>query len=259
MKRIILSIVSLLAIISSAGAQEAMTKQQFSVWDFTSLSVSHAFDVQLVKGDICSVTLEYPADCAEYISVSQHKSTLFIGLKKKTPRKWLNGRHTYRATIVMPDVYNIYLSGASRLVSDDVFQMNMRPLEIELSGAAHLTALSVEGPSIEIKLSGASKADINVRSSEVEVDLSGASKLSLTGSTISLEIDSSGASSVNARNLNATVVDVDCSGASKSYVFVERELKVELSGASKCEYIAPEGVLLRSIYVSGASSLKKVR
>ena len=81
MKRIILSIVSLLAIISSTGAQEAMTKQNYSAKDFTSLSISHAFEVQLVKGDTYRVTLEYPADCAQYISVAKQKATLFIGLK----------------------------------------------------------------------------------------------------------------------------------------------------------------------------------
>ena len=93
MKKIILSIVAVLAVMVSAGAQEAMTKQNYSAKDFTSISISNAFEVQLVKGDTYRVTLEYPADCAQYISVAKQKATLFIGLKNKTPRKWMNGKH----------------------------------------------------------------------------------------------------------------------------------------------------------------------
>ena len=54
-------------------------------------------------------------------------------------------------------------------------------------------------------------------------------------------------------------VDLEGSGASKLYVFVQKELKVDLSGASRCEYIGPDEIVLKSIDVTGASSLKKVQ
>ncbi|MBR5056307.1 MAG: DUF2807 domain-containing protein [Bacteroidales bacterium] len=259
MKKIILSIVAVLAVMVSAGAQEAMTTQRYAAKDFTSLSISNAFEVQLVKSDTYRVTLEYPTDCAKYISVARQKATLFIGLKNKTPRKWMNGKHEFRAIVEMPEVYGIYLSGATKLASEDLFLMNMHPFEVELSGAAKITSLSVDGPSVNIELSGASRADINVNAGEVEADVSGASKLTLTGNVTDLTIDASGASSVHAKNVNATNVDVDGSGASKIFIFVERELKVDLSGASKCEYIGPDEIILRSIDITGASALKKVQ
>ena len=152
MKKIILSIVAVLAVMVSAGAQEAMTKQNYSAKDFTSISISNAFEVQLVKGDTYRVTLEYPADCAQYISVAKQKATLFIGLKNKTPRKWMNGKHEFRATVQMPEVYGVYLSGAVKLTSDDQFLMNMRPFEVHLSGASKIVSLSVDGPSVDIEL-----------------------------------------------------------------------------------------------------------
>ena len=259
MKKFILSIVAVLAVMVSAGAQEVMTKQNYSAKDFTSLSISHAFEVQLVKGDTYRVTLEYPADCAQYISVAKQKATLFIGLKNKTPRKWMNGKHDFRAIVQMPEVYGIYLSGAVKLTADGQFLMNMRPFEAHLSGASKIISLSVDGPSVDIELSGASRADINVNAGEVEADVSGASKLTLTGTVTDLNIDAAGASSVNAKNVNAVNVDLEGSGASKLYVFVQKELKVDLSGASRCEYIGPDEIVLKSIDVTGASSLKKVQ
>ena len=236
-----------------------MTTQRYDASDFTSLSISHAFEVTLQKGDIYSVILEYPADCAGYISVAKQKATLFVGLKNKTPRKYLNGRHTFRATIVMPEVYGIYLSGASKLTATEPFQMNMRPFEARLSGASRIIDLSVEGPSVDFDLSGASRAEVNVNSAEVDVDLSGASRITITGTVGELSLDLTGASSANARNVNAAIVDVDASGASKASVFVERELKVDLSGASRCDYIGPENLMLKVDSITGASSLKKVK
>ena len=259
MRRTILSLFAALALVLTAGAQEKMTTQRYNATDFTSLSISHAFDITLQKGDRYSVTLEYPADCAEYISVAKQKATLFVGLKNKTPRKFLNGRHTFRATIVMPEVYGIYLSGASRLTATEPFQMNMRPFEAHLSGASKIISLSVDGPSVDVELSGASRAEINVNAGEVEADVSGASKLTLTGNATDLNLEASGASSVNAKNVNAVNVELDGSGASKLYVFVQKELKVDLSGASRCEYIGPDEIVLKSIDVTGASSLKKVQ
>ena len=259
MKKILVSIITVFALLTSASAQEAMTRQGYKAQDFTSLNISHAFDVELVKGDRYSVTLEFPSDCAQYISVAKQGGTLFVGLKNKTPRKFLTGRHTFRATIKMPEVYGIYLSGAAKLTTEDMFLMNMRPLEIRLSGASRLSKIAVDGPSVELDLSGASKAEINLNAAEVDAKVNGASKLTLTGTVDELSLDLSGASSVNAKNVNAAKADVECSGASKAYIYVEQRLKVNLSGASKCEYIAAEGVDLRVDSVTGASTLKRVQ
>ena len=259
MKKALFSIIAALAFIASAGAQEAMTSQRYAAKDFTSLSISNAFEVELRIADRYSVTLEYPADCASYISVAKQKATLFIGLKNKTPRKFLSGKHTYRAIIEMPAVYGIYLSGASRLTCAEPMLMNMHPFELHLSGASRVTGLVIEGPSVDIELSGASKAEVNINAAEVEAEVNGASKLTLTGIAGELSLEANGASGINAKNVKAGRVEVDGSGASKLYVYAEQELEVDLSGASKCEYIAPDNVILKKVDVSGASALRRVQ
>lgn len=257
MKKILISLIAAFALLTPSMAQ--YRTQKYKAEGFTALTVSNAFEVQLVKSDKYGVTLDFPEDCADYILVSKQGGTLVIALKNKTPRKFRNGNYKFKATVSMPEIYGIYLSGAAKLATDDMFLMNMRPLEIHLSGASRITKLAVDGPSVELELSGASKAEINLNAAEVEADVNGASKLILTGTVDDLSMDLTGASTVNAKNVNAAKVDVECNGASKAYVYVEKMLKVDLSGASRCEYIAPEGVDLRVDSVTGASTLKRVQ
>ena len=49
----------------------------------------------------------------------------------------MNGKHEFRATVQMPEVYGVYLSGAVKLTSDDQFLMNMFALLLTMAFAVN--------------------------------------------------------------------------------------------------------------------------
>ncbi len=257
MKRLALTLIAVIAAVSVSNAQN-ITKS-YTVKEFSSISASHAFDVEVTRGDKYAVTLDIPQSYLDYLVIEKKEGTLVLGFKKTLPKKLSNLRETCKAYVTMPELRGIYLRGASKINVKDKMDITMGKMEIELSGASKINCLTVEAPEVDIEINGASKADITVTTSKVEADVSGASKLVMTGNTGELELEVSGASSVNAKNTKADEVDLECSGASKAVVYAENRLKVELSGASGCEYYAPEDIKLDIVGISGASSIHRAK
>lgn len=257
MKRLALTLIAIIAAVSASNAQN-ITKS-YTVKGFSSISASHAFDVEVTSGDKYAVTLDIPQSYLDYLVIEKNEGTLVLGFKKTLPKKLSNLRETCKAYITMPELRGIYLSGASKINVKDNVDIAMGKMEIEISGASKINGLTVKAPEVDIEVKGASKADINITTSKVEADVSGASKLVMTGIAGELELEVSGASSVNAKNAKADDVELDCSGASKAIVYAEKRLKVELSGASGCEYYAPEDIRLDIVGISGASSIHRAK
>jgi len=108
--------------------------------------------------------------------------------------------------------------------------------ELELSGAARGEVTAIDGKSLEIEVSGASKLKLQGRATKLDADISGASELVATALVADdVEIDSSGASNAE---LTANVsLEAEASGAS-SIVWFGSATKVngETSGASSIEH-----------------------
>ncbi len=257
MKKYFLSIIAMLGIALCANA-ENVTKS-YKVSGFQSISASHAFNIEVAKGSNYAVKLDIPEAYVDYLIVEKRGATLVIGLKNTLPKRIQNLKESCKAFITMPELNGIYLSGASKINVIDPFSISMGKMEVELSGASSILNLNVEAPEIEIEVSGASRGDMLAKAGKIEADVSGASKLTLTGNAGELDAEVSGASGVNAKNLEADTVEVDCSGASKAVVYAEKLLKVDLSGASRCEYYGPEELRLKVDDISGASRLSRAR
>lgn len=257
MKKLFLSLIAMLGIALCANA-ENVTKN-YKVSGFESISASHAFNVEVSQGSKYAVQLDIPESYVDYLVVEKRGSTLIIGLKNTLPKRLQNLKETCRAFITMPELNGIYLSGASKINVVDPVSISMGKMDIELSGASSILNLNVKAPEVEIEICGASHADITAKAGKIEGDLSGASRLTLLGNADELKIEVCGASGVNAKNLQATNVDVECSGASKAVVYAEKVLDVELSGASRCEYYGPEDLRLKVDDITGASRLSRAK
>lgn len=124
------------------------------------------------------------------------------------------------------------------------------------SGASDiLTAGVIKVPSLEIQMSGASDFKGAVEVGSLELKLSGASDVFINGTAADLNIESSGASDVKGYGLAADNCTARASGASDIQVTVNKELKVNASGASKILYKG-EGVI-KEISNTGASTVTK--
>ncbi len=128
--------------------------------------------------------------------------------------------------------------------------------KLEASGASDVAvAGSINVPSLQMHLSGASDFKGAVSVTSLSLDLSGASDVKISGKATTLTIESSGASDVKGFDLTTDICTAKASGASDVNITVNKELNAHASGASDIFYQGT-GVLKES-HASGASTIAK--
>jgi len=145
---------------------------EFDYRDFTKVEVGYAFNVDIIKADSYLVQVTVDDNLYEYLDISKQGDTLHIGLKWNYDYDYES--ITRRATINLPDLAKLGLSGASKAKVDGF-------------SSSH---------SVDFELSGASKASGSIEMAGGRFDLSGASSLELQGSANNINIEASGASDV---------------------------------------------------------------
>jgi hypothetical protein len=135
-------------------------------------------------------------------------------------------------------------------VSSPAFKM------LHVSGASKMIGENTisSDATIDIGLSGASNAGLDLKCPKVTINLSGASTLTVKGETKDLSVEGSGASHIKCFDLLSENADVDISGASSAEVFASVKLNAGASGASDVRYKGNAAVTEDE---SGASSVKK--
>jgi hypothetical protein len=182
--------------------------QQFNLTDFSAVSASHGFNVQITQGTTYSVKVSTDDNLQQYLDVRKEDSTLYVELKP-------GGYQTtqLRAEITMPTIKNIQLSGGT-IVNAQNLTLN-DTLGIDLSGGSQVTmtgqatdlTLSGSGGSImrlgdlqannaTVDFSGGSQGTVNLNG-RLDVTLSGGSQLHYKGNPTLGRVDSSGGSSIS--------------------------------------------------------------
>jgi hypothetical protein len=217
--------------------------------DFTKLSVGSAFQVEVTRADSYLVSVTVDDNLVEYLSIRKSGSTLYIGLK--TLRGYL--RATQRATITMPELRGLEISGASK---GDVSGFHSSDsLDIEVSGASSLDIDDVAAGDTDFEVSGASKVTGSIEIDDGDFSVSGASSVSLDGSADDVRMVVSGASTMRLDDFEVSNADIELSGASKATVNVSGQMDVEVSGASNLYYLGSP--TLGRLNVSGASNIRQ--
>ena len=283
---------------ADAPAKDNLVTRDYDYCDFTGLSVSNAFSVDLRRGNRFSIRVQVPDYLEPYLRVRVINDVLTIGLDE-LPRRIQQKRNAdnqaMTAVVTMPRLYSLRLSGAVRLRSGDTFPSDHAAFRIHLSGSSRVDDLSVSGRGEAwVRCSGASTLSMTGRFDAWDVELTGSSSLRLAASAEALEADLSGASravfegdfsdadvemsgSAKVRiNGRVTELDVDGSGASsleagdtqrcevelsgaaECKVTVHDRLKVDLSGASKCRYHASKNIEVEVESVSHGATLKRL-
>jgi hypothetical protein len=251
---IVLAVVALLSTITVAcngivsGSGKLETKEM-NYTDFTGLEIGSAFEVDITRADSFLVKITIDDNLLDYLDIHQSGKVLHIGLK----RSFVYPRTTQRATITMPVLTELELSGASKGKLTGFSSSN--PVEIGVSGASSLKIVDLEAGETEFYVSGASRVSGNIKVTDSKFDVSGASNIELEGSAEDISIDVSGASHANLDDFTVVSVDVELSGASSATVNVSGKLDATVSGASTLYYLG--NPTLGRIEVTGASTLKK--
>ena len=263
MKKLLVTLTVLALALFSAKAEEKT--KTFNFGDIKSLNIEYCYQVHVTKGNSGTVKVVYDNSLEEYMDIqySSEMSRLEMRMDKKVQKTLKTGRlPRIEVYLEMDDITTMDINGAASVSFEGDYKGD--DLDIELSGASKIKNLNIKGKSlrficsgasngtfegnfsgdVEINLSGASKLDCNCNGKEIDVQVSGASRLTLEGNYNDAEVTCSGASSAQMEG-SAKTAEFECSGASRIVAkdFMTKDLRTDLSGASKAEVHASSNVV----------------
>jgi hypothetical protein len=220
------------------------TAEVRKVGPFDGITASSSFEVVVTK-DEAPLTVSAEKDLLPLISTEVKDGTLVV--------KWTKPVNTNSDVVVSvgaPQLRRLTLSGAA---SGTVTGTGAGPFQLKLSGASKAN-ISGESESLVAALDGASSADVRLEKLQSsEVAASGASRLTLVGSGKSLDAELSGGSEVDAAG-PFEMVTVDVSGASRLKAKATVSMEGKASGASSVDTMGSAGAV--KVSSSGASQVR---
>ena len=200
---------------------------------FTKINISGNFLVKLRTEDTPSYEVKATGNHKAKIKAYIEGETLYISYKGKN---WLS-------------------KGFSKQVEVEIQAPEFR--RIEAHGALSLESentLRVED--LDIRVSGASEADLDIEADYLDLQASGASDIELNGNAESCKLQVSGAGEIDAEELKTEQMEVSISGAGEAKVYATDRLEVRVSGAGSVKYAGNPSEISQNI--SGAGSVKSI-
>lgn len=189
--------------------EEGQNKKEFSLKDFDRIEAGSAFTIIIRKGNEFRIKADSDSEKdLNNLEVRVRNNTLELSYEDSF---MFRNRERVRFEITMPELEGIDISGAAS-VKVIGFEDKSKDLEVDLTGAAK-AAIDVEARKIDLECSGAATADIRGSAEEIDVDISGASH-------------------VDARKLEVKRVDAQASGASHAKFGKVNDFRSDTSGAS---------------------------
>lgn len=212
-----------------SGSGEVVTETR-SVEDFERLQVQSAFDVRVRDGETSEIILRVDEAIVDRVVVEVEEDTLRIGLDRGV--RFTLRDVTLEADVTVADLRAVEASGTSRVTFADPVESD--ELEASLSGASEVEG-EVALDSLTATLSGASSLNLGGSAETGSLAGSGASELALRGLSFSaLDVHLSGASSADVEVTDELAVEL--SGASDlSYRGEPRITGQSISGASSLD------------------------
>lgn len=200
--------------------------------NYTKLEVKNAFEV-IVCDTASQITIMADESVRPEVVVNR-EGKLIIRNKSSN----MNG--VPKVTLPYnPYLTSVLLSGASSFSSHHALEGDR--VKLDLSGSSSFYC-DIHSADIDIQLTGTASVVSNVFATEFHIDMGGSSTASLTGQVLSLKLDLGGSSNMNSKavaNRYSFVCD-NCNGSmsgySAAYIHCDRNINVNLSGASSLHY-----------------------
>lgn len=253
MKKLFLTIAVAATAIISAKAEEKSKTCTFG--DITGINAGYNYEVYVSHGASKEVEVVFDSELEAYLKITYSRITGSLNLNiADLPRKMRNRElKPIKVYLEMDHISSIGLSGAAEATFDGNF--NAAELDVDLSGAAEVHGLIVNGTNLDIDCSGASELTVTGNFTEgIDIDLSGAcnmkcegsyrycniacsgsSDVVVSGKADKLTFEGSGASTIKARNLEARTAEVKLTGSCTAVVNASEELHYNIARA--CDII----------------------
>lgn len=186
---------------------------------FNRISLGGVGHLMLEPGDRESVSVEASPDILPYVGTEVKEGKLRI---------WLKSRGIGRQFGSMGPLN---------------YHVTFRELNgVEVSGAGKVTGSGLVADHLDLSISGAGKAKLEVTTTELETRISGAGRLRLAGKADRQELIISGAGKYSAAELSGQEGRVTISGAGDGTVNVSEKLEVRISGCGSVRYLGEPDV-----------------
>ena len=198
---------------------------QFGLTGFNSIDLQGLFDVRIEKGDAYAVEVNGPESERKRYDVYVSGQTLVIDYNDRRKYFWrknLLQQDEIKITITMPELR-----------------------ELDVTGAGKLRFNGFEQDEMDIKLTGAVKADGEVDAKTLNIELTGASFLDISGSGKFMDADIVGASGLRAYGYEVEHCIVEAHGASSAKVNVTDILEINKGIASSVTHKGNPEVIKR--------------
>ena len=154
-------------------ASATTVTKKIDVPEFTGIVAGSVYDVTLIRSDGCSVEVSYDTrfeDCVRVFVSGGNLMLEFVQPDRGRKNSSFDMKDVKLSAVVrMPELTYLRLSGASKLTTGDEFDAGAR-FDGALSGASSARGLSVSAGRGELRLSGASSADLKARFDEAFFD-----------------------------------------------------------------------------------------
>jgi hypothetical protein len=228
------------------GSPDLETRE-FDFAGFTHIEVGSAFEVEVSRSDSFVVSITLNENLFDRLDISQRGKTLVIRMRPGFSFR----RSTLRASISLPDLQGLQLSGASRGTVTGF--SSTRPLQLGVSGASSLELIDITAGDTRFDVSGASSVTGSITIADGDFDVSGASSIDLDGTAADINLSVSGASSARLGSFPVVNGSISISGASNATIEASGNLDIAASGASRLVYSGSP--TLGRISVSGGSTV----
>ena len=231
MKRISLTLLAVLLVITAAFKASAQTTQNRQVSGFNAIAASASFSIHVKIDGTESVKVVADDKDINEIETVVKDGTLHIGTKPST--SWFrNMKHV--------DVYVTAkaLSGLSNSGSGSI------NVEGDLKGNA-----------VEIQESGSGRITCSAKSEKTHVHISGSGSIDLNGSSNSAELELSGSGGLKGKAFKVNDLKVRLSGSGSASVYADKSISAHISGSGSLVYAGNASVT--DIKTSGSGRVKK--
>lgn len=220
-------------------------EREYTAEGFDRVEVSSAIEFELTQSADYSVRVTGYENLIERLEVELSGQTLVVRLK---PGSYF--RNNVKAIISMPTLEELVVSGACQGTVGQFASTGV--LNLEVSGASR-AEVDVEAAMVNVDVSGASRVTGALHGQNITMTVSGASRCELAGTADDMNLEVSGASRADLSQFQTHDVDANVSGASQVTIQVTGQLDVDLSGASSLKYLG--NPVLGRVNVIGASRL----
>ena len=200
--------------------------------DFDAITVNGAYHVQITQGSSYGIKASGNEDDLEKLEITQESGELVI-------------EHKDRA-------FNLFDRQKTVLIQISVPEIS----SIDLSGAIKADIGHIKSNRLNLTLTGATQAFVDINVNRLQADIAGASKSTFTGRAETMDMDIAGASKLDATSLVANTVTIEAAGACSADVHATNTLRADAAGASKIRYKGnPSNVITD---VSGGSKISRL-